>query len=62
MSSPTSLITLASDVLVLSAAVSVAGVGLKSLSAQYTKKMPAPIKATLGGAESCVEDDDDDLI
>ena len=58
MASPASLVTLASDVLVLGAAISVAGVGLKSLSAQYKHKMPAPIKATLGGAESCVEDDD----
>ena len=58
MSSPSSLVTLASDVLILGAAVSVAGVGLKSLSAQYKNKMPAPFKATLGGTESCVEDDD----
>lgn len=58
MSSPASLVTLASDVLVLGAAVSVAGVGFKSLSAQYKNKMSSPIKATLGGAESCVGDDD----
>ena len=50
--------TLASDVVVLGAAVSVAGVGLKSLSSQYRKVMPAPVRAALGGAESCIEDDD----
>lgn len=50
--------TLASDVLVLGAAVSVAGVGLKSLSSQYSKSVPVPIKSTLGGTQSLAEDDD----
>ena len=59
MSSPAALVTLASDVLVLGAAVSVAGVGLKSISAQYKKSYSTPVKATLGGYESCLEDDDD---
>ncbi|KAK4693337.1 hypothetical protein P7C71_g4044, partial [Lecanoromycetidae sp. Uapishka_2] len=55
----TTLMTLASDVVVLGAAVGVAGVGLKSLSSKYKGFMPTPVKAALGGAESCYEDDDD---
>ncbi len=58
MSSPAALMTLASDVVVLGAAVGVAGVGLKSLSSQYRKVIPAPVKAALGGAESFADDDD----
>ena len=52
------MITLASDVLVLGAAVSVAGVGLKSFGALYRDKVSTPVKATLGGSDSCAEDDD----
>jgi len=58
MSSPAAFMTLASDVVVLGAAVGVAGVGLKSLSSQYRKVIPAPVKAALGGAESFADDDD----
>lgn len=58
MASPASLVTLASDVLVLSAAVSVAGVGLKLLGSRNMNKLQAPVKATLGGSDSCAEDDE----
>ena len=45
---------MASDVMVLGAAVTVAGVGLKSLASSH---MPAPIKSTLGGTQNLIEDD-----
>ena len=52
------MITLASDVLVLGAAVSVAGVGLKSFGVSYKDKLSTPVNATLGGSDSCAEEDD----
>jgi len=58
MSSPASLVTIASDVFVLGAAVSVAGVGIKSLSTTYIRGSPASLKSTLGGTQSNAIDDD----
>ncbi|KAL2054181.1 hypothetical protein ABVK25_005720 [Lepraria finkii] len=58
MSSPAAMITLASDVLVLGAAVSVARVGLKSFGVSYKDKLSTPVNATLGGSDSCAEEDD----
>jgi hypothetical protein len=57
MSSPQAIITLASDVLVLGAAVSVAGVGLKSFGTSYKNKFSttSSVKATLGG---CAEEEE----
>ncbi|KAF6233639.1 hypothetical protein HO173_008196 [Letharia columbiana] len=46
MSSPVSIMTLASDLLVLGAGVSIAGFVLKGLLAQYKRYIPAPIQAT----------------
>lgn len=60
MSSPATVLTLASDVLVLGAAVSVSAVGLTSLGRQYKRMLPAPISPTLGVESSADEDDDDD--
>ena len=59
MSSPATLITIASDVVVLGAAVSVAGVGIKSLATRYSMGAASSIKSTLGGTQSYINDDDD---
>lgn len=53
MSSPVSITTLASDVLVLGAAFSIVGFVLRSLLSQYKQYLPAPIEATLGDTQSC---------
>ena len=58
MSSPATLITIASDVVVLGAAVSVAGVGIKSLATKYSKGASSAIKSTLGGTQSSTNDDE----
>ena len=57
MASPATLVTLASDVLVISAAVGVAGVSLTSLGSQYRKMLPAAIKTSLGGTEGLLEEE-----
>lgn len=59
MSSPVSIITLASDAVVLGVAVSIVGVVLKSLSFEYEKYLPAPIKAILSRSQNCVGEGDD---
>ena len=51
--------TLVSDVLILGAAVSIVAIVLISLLSQYKEYLPAPIKATLGGTQSCADEDDD---
>ena len=60
MSSPSDILTIASDVVVLGAAVTVAGVGIKSITTKYSNSQPQPIKSTLG--ENKRDDKDDDLI
>ncbi|KAL9135800.1 MAG: hypothetical protein Q9175_002997 [Cornicularia normoerica] len=59
MSSPISIMTLVSDILILGAAVFIVAIVLTSLLSQYKKYLPAPIKATLGRTQSCADEDDD---
>lgn len=59
MSPPVSITTLASDVVVLGAAVSIAGVVLKSLSSKCRNDLPTPIEAALGSSQNYVGEDDD---
>ena len=51
--------TLASDVLVLGAALSIIGVVLRSLLSQHKQYLPAPIYASIGNTQSCVREDGD---
>lgn len=48
MGSPAAMMTLASDVVVLGAAVGVSAVGLKAIGSKYQNVLPAPIKSKLG--------------
>ena len=55
------MVTLASDVAVLGAAVGMSAVGLKAIGAKYKNALPAPIKAKLADSKQ-VDNEDDDVI